>query len=66
MSVVAAETALLALNFFDLQEQIVSYAFMCAPPTSPCIVFVFVCVCRGGGGGGGGGERKVEETKTFL
>ena len=51
MSVVAAETALLALNFFDLQEQIVSYAFMCAPPppTSPCIVFVFVCVWRGGG-----------------
>lgn len=28
MSVVAAETALLALNFFDLQEQIVSHGFI--------------------------------------
>ena len=58
MSVVAAETALLALNFFDLQEQIVSYAFMCAPPPPPHPMHCFcLCVCVAGRGG---------EMKTFL
>ena len=65
MSVVAAETALLALNFFDLQEQIVSYAFVCdpPPPQPPHALFLSLCMCVGMGAGGG--REKWKRQKLF-